>query len=425
MTKHFHKILNVMSLWQNYKRIIKVHYNTMKNRFLIMAFLIVSLCGCNDTGRNKSSNSSSYGSDVRSDHTFNVSYKSLDEAETKLLEILGREYGHPDTSSNYAFYDEFIDFVMKEPQTIDYPFEKLLYNGYADVVTSEDGNLRLYYWDTRFGGTWINWSNICQYRSNNKVYTHKCSILDFDHEGNIGQEYDNECATLGIKTIYDDSNNPIYIVRAYIRFSSNWGWQSAVAVKIKDDKLVTVPIFQGGIDIYADEEDEIDRECYRDVEYSIADWYFRANDGEGWDWLFRYDDKTEILYVPQVDYPQISDRYSLYQYDGENLCYIGTDGGFWIHPSIRSFKFLELVMDTKDYKIRIDRMLDDSYRYASWNNCASMDNLPDLIVYDGVYDEDKREYSFKHNGYDYIVKDNSKLIVKCRGKVILSQESLH
>lgn len=396
----------------------------MKNRFLIIAFFIVSLCGCNDVKTDKSSNTSLDESDLYSNRTFNVSYNSLEEAETKLIEVLGREYGHPDTSTNYAFYYELIDYVVKEPRTIDYPFEALQGNGYANIVTSEDGNLRLYYWDSRSGGTWINWSNICQYRSNNKVYTHKCSILDFDQEGNIGQEYDNECAVLGIKTIYDDSNRPVYLVRCYIRESGIYGWQYVKAIRIKDDKLVAMPIFQGGEEVY-DDEAGLNKYCYRDVEYSIADWYFRANYGEGWDWLFRYDDKTEILYVPQTDSPRLSDRYSLYQYIEDELYYIGTDGGFWIHPSIRSFSFLELVMDTKDYKIRIDRMLDDTYRYASWNNCASMDNLPDLIVYDGVYDEEKEEYSFKHNGYDYIVKNNSKLIVKCRDKVILSQESLH
>lgn len=396
----------------------------MKNRFLIIAFFIVSLCGCNDIGRNKSSNSSLDESDLYSNRTFNVSYNSLEEAETKLLEVLGDRYGHPDTSANYAFYYELIDYVVKEPRTIDYPFEALQGNGYANIVTSEDGNLRLYYWDSRLGGTWINWSNICQYRSNDKVYVYEGSIMDFDHEGNVVQEWSNECAVLGIKTIYDDSNRPVYLVRCYIRESGNYGWQSVMAMKIKDDKLVAMPIFQGGEEVY-DDEDGLDKYCYRGVEYSIADWYFRANYGEGWDWLFRYDDKTEILYVPQTDYPCLSDRYSLYQYIRDELYYIGTDGGFWIHPSIRSFSFLELVMDTKDYKIRIDRMLDDTYRYASWNNCASMDNLPDLIVYDGVYDEENEEYSFKHNGYDYIVKNNSKLIVKCRDKVILSQESLH
>ena len=185
----------------------------MKNRFLIIAFLIVSLCSCNDIGRNKSSNSSLDESDLYSNRTFNVSYNSLEEAETKLLEVLGDRYGHPDTSTNYAFYYELIDYVVKEPRTIDYPFEALQGNGYANIVTSEDGNLRLYYWDSRLGGTWINWSNICQYRSNDKVYVYEGSIMDFDHEGNVVQEWSNECAVLGIKTIYDDSNRPVYLVR--------------------------------------------------------------------------------------------------------------------------------------------------------------------------------------------------------------------
>lgn len=33
------------------------------------------------------------------------------------------------------------------------------------------------------------------------------------------------------------------------------------------------------------------------VEYTIADWYYRANYGEGWDWLFRYNRSTQTLYV--------------------------------------------------------------------------------------------------------------------------------
>lgn len=247
----------------------------------------------------------------------------------------------------------------------------------------------------------------------------KYGELSEQNEGN------NNCAILGIKTIYDDSDSPIYLVHAYIRKSSNWGYASMEAIRIEDDKLVAAPIFKGGIgdiDFSSDVDEEIGK-CYRGVEYTIADWYFTANNGEGWEWLFQFDGKSKILYVPQTD-PKITDRYSLYRYNGESLYYIGVDGGFWLHPTIRSFESLESLFDTKDYRIRVDCMFDGSYRYTSWKNSRTMDDLPDVIIYGGVYDENKKEYRFKHNGHEYIVDAEKGIAVRYNGKEILSQVKL-
>lgn len=390
----------------------------MLTRIVIFASMLLVLCGCSGRGSK---------SIVLDEHDkFTAVYRSMEEAETKLLEVLEAKYGHPDSTSGYMFYDELIDFVIKEPRTLDYPFEKLQREGYANVVTSEDGNLRLYYWDNGFGGTWISWSNICQYRSGDKVYLYEGSVMDVKYgEQSEQDEGSNNCAILGIKTIYDDSGSPIYLVHAYIRESSNWGYASIEAIRIEDDKLVAAPIFKGGVDdvdFDSDVEDQVEK-SYRSVEYTIADWYFAANNGEGWDWLFQYDDKAKILYVPQAD-PKITDRYSLYRYNGVSLYYIGVDGGFWLHPTIRSFENLETLFDTKDYRIRIDRMFDGSYRYASWKNRRTMDGIPDAILYGGVYDENKTEYSFKSGNYEYIVDSETGIVVRNKGKEILSQEVL-
>ena len=76
-------------------------------------------------------------------------------------------------------------------------------------------------------------------------------------------------------------------------------------------------------------------------------------------------------------------------------------------------------------KLMLSRVETSSFTVLSSKSLEHI-KIPGIVLSKkGIYDEEKEEYSFKHNGYDYIVKNNSKLIVKCRDKVILSQESLH
>lgn len=383
---------------------------------IVMSVLI--LCSCSNIGKNSKTDTTEV-SDVKCEERleFIADYSTMEEAEIEMIEFLELKYGDPD---NFSPYHEFVDFVINEPRTIDYPFEKLQNDTYVGIVTSDDGNLRLYYWNDGFGGTMISWTNICQYVCNDKVYAYRNSISEvaygcFAHEDS---EDDFGCAVLGIETIYDNNNAPIYLVHTYNRYSSNHGYAAVEAIRIIDGKLVAAPIFNGG------EVDEIEDDfykCFRGSDYSIADWYFRANNGEGWDWLFRYDDDSEMLYVPQADF-SLSDRYSIYHFNGSEFNYVGVDGGFWLHPTLRSFEFMELVMETKGYRVRVDRMYDGSYRYASWNNRGSMDKEPDLILYNGIYNDETTDYHFKHDEYEYIIDEEKGLVVKCNGKNILSQE---
>ncbi len=393
----------------------------MINRFSIAAFLTIILSSCNSQSSDNNvlqatSSETSAECTIQNDSTpssnsiSEFTYSALKEAEMKLIEILKERYGDPNEYSECMLNDELIDFIIKEPLTLDYQFDSLQSRGFANVVTSEDGNLRFYYWNDGTGGTCISWRSICQYRSNGKIYTYRGDISQLKY-GKQNEEYI-ESAPTSIITIYDNSGSPIYLVNTYIKESSQWGYESIEAIKIENDKLTPVPIFDvdGHRDMYT-----------RGVEYTIADWYFRANNGEGWDWLFSYDNKNKILYIPEAE-PELSDRYSLYRYDGEKMHYIGTDGGFWLHPSIRSFKFLELVLDTKDYRIRVDKMFDNSYRYVAWENKITMNDTPDIVLLNGTFDEKNSNYHFKNKGYEYIVNENTGIVVKYKDRVILSQE---
>ncbi len=74
----------------------------------------------------------------------------------------------------------------------------------------------------------------------------------------------------------------------------------------------------------------------------------------------------------------------------------------------------------------IDRMFDNTYRYAAWNNRRGMDKKPDIVIYGGscsTYGDDNMQlrFLFRSNNYEYIV-DDSGLKVQRDGKRILEQK---
>lgn len=60
-----------------------------------------------------------------------------------------------------------VDFSAKNSQTLSYPFKSN--SGGFDIVSSKDGNLRIYTWNEFGGGTMQFYRNVFQYASNQKV----------------------------------------------------------------------------------------------------------------------------------------------------------------------------------------------------------------------------------------------------------------
>ena len=58
--------------------------------------------------------------------------------------------------------------LKTDPATISYNFKTLVENG-MKVVTSEDGNFRIYSWDDETGGTMRRFNKIFQFRNKKKV----------------------------------------------------------------------------------------------------------------------------------------------------------------------------------------------------------------------------------------------------------------
>lgn len=329
--------------------------------------------------------------------TFTVSFDSLHEAETKLLAVLD-PYVQDEVGGRYRNNNELVEVVMNHPETLHYPFSRLVKKEYVDIYTSEDGNLRFYCWDTGYGGSSIDYKVICQYQSNGTVYG---SLL------NGGEP-------LNLFTVKSPGKETFYIVHYYARESSISSSVWLESLTIRNGKLVYYPVFP-------------------DNAYQL----FLNENGPGWlpasydeiydNWETSYNPKEKNLYIPLV-----LDLFDVYHYNGETFEYQGKKAGNWLHPEIREYSRLLVFFYTDDFRIRIDRMENGSCRYTSWSKKKKMSDRPDCIIYDGTYDKDKNSYIFRKDNYRYEVniehkgfETNKKLLVYKNDKRILCQDALN
>ncbi len=107
-----------------------------------------------------------------------------------------------------------------------------------------------------------------------------------------------------------------------------------------------------------------------------------------------------------------------------------------VHSSIAAFKAPVYVLETSKFRIRIDDLGNDNYRYASWPIKKPMSEKPDLVITNGKWISDgsggNSHYEFKKDSYLYscyiIVIGTSdsppaQLIISQNGKDILSQDA--
>ena len=137
------------------------------------------------------------------------------------------------------------------------------------------------------------------------------------------------------------------------------------------------------------------------------------------------DRNTQTFYVPVVDDLELLDQYDLYRFNGNKFVYIGQDGGYWLHPSLRKFEKLEKLAQVGKFLIRIDRITSGKFRYSSWSDTENMNRKPDIIIENGIYDEEKEKYRFINGNYIYSIKTNvegAELVIKHNDEILLTAE---
>ena len=350
-----------------------------------------------------------------------LSCETINETQ-RLEEYEKREYAFIEGIENYddldlreKANDDFAKWLLKDTCTFHYNFPNATDS--TEIVTiadSDDGNVRIYSWDTQLGGTMICWDNVIQFRSNGKIRSFDGSTWRIDGSTDEEDEMDFGCWTKAIYTFNRNDGQTIYVTESYFRESSSYGYSTLDAFNISDGKLKVIE------DAFVIPNDNF----HLGIEYIIPSWYF-LTDGKGWDWIFSLDRNTQTFYVPVVDDLELLDQYDLYRFNGNKFVYAGREGGYWLHPSLRKFERLEKLAQVGKFLIRIDRISSGKFRYSSWSGTEDMTEKPDIVIENGKYHEEKDEYRFINGNYTYSIKtgeEGSKLVVMHNNEVILTAE---
>ena len=288
---------------------------------------------------------------------------------------------------------------------------------YYNLYTSEDGNMSFYVWGSSYEEDFPEMV-VCRIRTSNGSY--KTFILPED-ENNSGHQF----WVTELHSIKKSDGSTYYIAtrKDYISTSTTEIWLDAYV--IAGDTIRSVSAFDGSDNLH-------------DNSISTGFMYEMYRDEHLYH-LLEYDPKSKELYVPTIieDRCCLSDRYSVYQFNGNR--FVKKEGEHphkGLHSSLCQYKELERTAITKHDFIRIDRLEDGSLRYASWNitgedtDCTSRE--PDIILYNGKYDADEWNYTFRNGNYSYIVGNSEYdgdwqreyLIVKHKDKVLAKREIL-
>lgn len=311
--------------------------------------------------------------------------------------------------------------MIEKVDSLWYPMDSIpVDSDEVHICVSEDGNMKFYSWNTGMGGTCPDFAVLCQYRTKEGKPTIEDMCIKEGEPAWVSN----------VHSIKKDDGTTYYITTRSHRASSNDGYMWMDAFTIDHDTLKNVSVLNGG--------DDLD-ECGLEINYVISDWYYRTN-GDGWDWMFEYDVESKNLYVPIVvlideAIPVISDRYRLYHFDGMEFVAKGESPHKGLHASLKDYSWLAKYFRTKNYIVRIDKLENGPYRYASWNSPAGISEKPDLTVIGGTFDEEKDCYTFINDGVEYIVgycedkpisggifEHHEYLLVRKNGKTLLKEE---
>ena len=113
-------------------------------------------------------------------------------------------------TANDRFGKKLQVIAIKYPATINQQFDSLDKDG-PIILSSDDGALRIYTWDTETGGTMHNFENVLQYRSGSNTY----AILDIGSD--VKEVYVYTYRSLGTLKI---GNNTYYLATFYGQFSN-------------------------------------------------------------------------------------------------------------------------------------------------------------------------------------------------------------
>lgn len=224
-----------------------------------------------------------------------------DKADKELAQIYARifpfYYSNHDSLNYYSdlFSTRLGSFIKSNPGTLDYKFKSLTDSNACKVVTTIDGQFRIYSWNTWLGGTMYAYKNLYQFKSEGKVYA-----TEFDYgEGDMGT-----CFT-GLYPLKANGNT-YFLAISVGNESSRYYYEMISVYSIAGNKLNDkIRLFKTS----SGYSNSIQ------IEYDVSSVMKRPERPIR---LIKYDAAQKIVYIPIVlKDGTVTDRFILYQFKGQ------------------------------------------------------------------------------------------------------------
>jgi hypothetical protein len=220
--------------------------------------------------------------------------KELTALYTKIFPFY---YGNNDSLNYYSdlFATRFTDFIKYNPATLNYKFNSLTDSNACHIVTSPDGLLRIYSWDTWLGGTMHDFKNIFQFKSGNKIHS-----TDLSRNKDDFATYYTSIFTLktNLKTYY--------LAVSEGSESTKDAYETISVYAISNDTL------NGKVKLLKTSSGLNNSISFEYDFFSVVDRPERPIQ------LIKYDTAKKIIYIPIVlENGKVTDRYLLYKFNGQ------------------------------------------------------------------------------------------------------------
>ena len=344
---------------------------------------------------------------------YRLEYSSIEEAEWKMLNCFeSRIFDYE------VFWHLFNSIIKSDTSTMSYIYDSEI-EEYFSVVTSQDGNLRVYSFDSS-SGTMGLYCNTVQYRKNGDVkVTEYGGCLEC-----VDDDYTENGLYADVEDIYDlvCGNETYYLLANYYR-NSTQGYFECACYELTENGLMPVELFK--------DENGTHSAIYSECGYYM--YFVKEKYGKVYSAEDLLDDTPITIYVEAENYVntdqdmeatyKVFDRYHKYVWDGKYFVREG-DGDFanpFLCSQLHEYYSNEMLLKTDRNLIRIDLMPDKTYRYAAWKAEAEMSDAPELVINNGymMHNDDDIYYIFNNEGFEYKVGD-SEVVVR-KGKNIVGR----
>ena len=192
-------------------------------------------------------------------------------------------------------FEDYFKKCLHNPSTLTANFNNAQKEGLR-CVTSNDGKVRFYSWDTWTGGTMHNFSDLVQYKNNNGI-----AVDRIREDGDPGYFY---MDAYSIKA----KDRTIYMAKYHAIGSTRDVGEGIVAYALKDGVLSNAKVF-------LTKTQSLDR-----IEYGFD--FFSINDSNGVKPEIHFSNDLHTLYVPIVKKDgSFTKDFLIYVFDGNNYVF--------------------------------------------------------------------------------------------------------